>query len=63
MPFETMNPIMLNKNHILANFIVQDSHHRIKHNGERHILSEARNEYWIPRGKSLIKHIFYYCIT
>ena len=31
-----MNPIILNRNHILTNFIVQDCHLRIKHNGERH---------------------------
>ena len=48
--YETRNPITLNKNHY------------IKHNGERHTLSEVRKEYWIPRGKSYIKHFLYHCI-
>ena len=49
MPYETRNPIILNRNHLLAKLIVEDCHCRIKHNEERHTLSEVRNEYWIPQ--------------
>ena len=61
-PYETRNPIILNRNHVLTKLIVEDCHYRIKHNGERHTLSEVRKEYWIPRGKSYIKQILYHCI-
>ena len=39
-----------------------DAHERIKHNGERHTLTEVRNQY-IPRGKSFIKKILSKCVT
>ena len=42
--------------------IVLDAHERIKHNGERHTLTEVRNQY-IPRGKSFIKKILSKCVT
>ena len=57
-----MNPIILNRNHLLTKLIVEDCHYLIKHNGERHTLSEARKEYWILRGKSYIKQTLYHCI-
>ena len=46
----------------MTKLIVEDCHHHIKHNGKKHTLSEVRKEYWIPRGKSYIKQIPYYCI-
>ena len=61
-PYETRKPIILKWNHVLTKLIVADCHYRIKHNGERHTLSEVRKEYWIPRGKSYIKLILYHCI-
>ena len=52
----------MNRNHLLTKLIVEDCHYRIKHNGERHTLSQVRKEYWIPRGKSYIKQTLYHCI-
>ena len=34
-PYDTRNPIILNRNHLLKKLIVEDCHDRIKHNGER----------------------------
>ena len=51
----------MNRNDVLRKLFVEDCHHRIKHNGERHTVSEVRKEYWIPRGKSY-KQILYHCI-
>ena len=61
-PYETRNPIILNRNHLLTKLIVDDCHYHIKHNGERHTLSEARKEYWILSGKSYMKQTLYQCI-
>ena len=36
-PYETRNPITLNRNHVLTKLIVEDCHYCIKHNGERNI--------------------------
>ena len=60
--YETRNAIILNRNRLLTELIVEDCHYCIKHNGERHTLNEVRKEYWIPREKSYIKHILYHCI-
>ena len=62
-PYETRNPIILNRNHVLTKLIVEDCHYRIIHNGERHTPSKVRKEYWIPRGKSYIRQILYHCIV
>ena len=51
-PYETRNPIILDRNHLLTKLIV----------GDWHTLSEVGKEYWIPRGKSYIKQILYHCI-
>ena len=54
--------IILNRKKLLTKLIVGDCHYRIKHNGERHTLSEMRKEYCTPRGKSYIKQILNHCI-
>ena len=60
--YETRNRIILNRKNLLTKLIVGDCHYRIKHNGERHTLSEMRKEYCTPRGKSYIKQILNHCI-
>ena len=44
-PYETRNFIILNRNHLLKKLIVEDCHYRIKHNEERHTISEVKKEY------------------
>ena len=55
--------MLLNRYHKLTRLIILDAQERIKHNGERHTLTEVRNQYWIPRGKSFIKKILSKCVT
>ena len=63
LPYRTKKPILLNRNHELTRLIVLDAHERIKHSGERHTLTEVQNQYWMPRGKRLIKKILNKCDT
>lgn len=50
-------------NHELTDLIVMDAHKEIKHCGERHTLSEVRNQHWIQRGKIYINKVLYKCIN
>ena len=63
LPYSAKKPILLNRYHKLTRLIILDAQERIKHNGERHTLTEVRNQYWIPRGKSFIKKILSKCVT
>ena len=63
LPYSLKEPILLKRDHFLTRLIVWDAHLKVKHNGERQTLAEVRNEYWIPRGKSLVKQILKQCIT
>ena len=63
LPYSLKEPILLKRDHFLTRLIVWDAHLKVKHNGERQTLAEVRNEYWISRGKSLVKQILKQCIT
>ena len=60
--YEIKNPIILCRNHKLAELVVWDAHYRVKHQGERQTLTEIRSAYWIPRGKSFVKKILHRCL-
>lgn len=62
LPYNLKEPLLLNRSHRLTYLIIIDAHQRVKHNGLNHTLSEIRKEYWIPRGKSLIKQYLHKCI-
>ena len=62
-PYSLKEPILLKRDHFLTRLIASDAYLKVKHNGERQTLAEVRNEYWIPRGKSLVKQILKQCIT
>ena len=42
---------------------VMDAHEEINHNGERHKLSQVRNQHWIQRSKSYINKVLHKCIN
>ena len=63
LPCSITKPILLNRNHKLTRLIVLGPRERIQRSGERHTLTEVRNQYWIPRGKSFIKKILNKCVT
>ena len=61
LPYSTRAPIILCRKHRLSELIVLEKHTLVKHNGERQTLAEVRRNYWIPRGKSFVKHVLLPC--
>ena len=61
--YETKYPVLLPRGHHLSRLIVTKSHETVKHNGIRETLTELRSEYWISKGRQLIKSILSKCVT
>ena len=58
---ETRNPILIPRNHILANLIVKQSHENVLHNGVKETLMDLRSRFWIVKGRQLVKKIVHAC--
>ena len=61
--YETKYPVLLPRGHHLSRLIVTKSHETVKHNGIRETLTEQRSEYWISKGRQLVKSILTKCVT
>ncbi|XP_077073702.1 uncharacterized protein LOC143724510 [Siphateles boraxobius] len=61
MPAEAKHPIILPKNHRVADLILQDSHERLGHSGRNHVLSHVRQKYWIIDSSSSIRRMLSRC--
>lgn len=51
-PFDNKAPIMLNRDHRLAEIIVNYCHSKVLHRGVKQTLTELRSKYWITKGRS-----------
>ncbi|MFH4978849.1 hypothetical protein AB6A40_005558 [Gnathostoma spinigerum] len=51
------SPILLPKSSSLTKFIILDSHQRVGHMGTSATLAEVRQRFWIPRGRSVVRHV------
>ena len=60
---EIKYPILLPKESHLTTLIVQDRHKRVKHSGVKDTLLEVRENFWIPKGRRMIKSIIYKCVV
>ena len=60
-PTNTKYPILLCNKSNLTQLIVIDAHKRMKHSGVRETLAEVRRDYWIPRGRNLVRKIIHQC--
>ena len=61
LPYETKNPILLNRDDYLTVLIVKNEHKNIKHRGLKQTLTQIRNKYWIPAGRQYVKRIISSC--
>ena len=60
-PYETKEPIMLDRNHKLTELIIWQCHEIVKHEGTRETLAEFQATYWATQSKSLVKKILFRC--
>ena len=56
-------PVLLARNHRLAELIVIRTHVMLKHSGVKQTLTEIRQKYWIPKGRSYIRKLLFNCVT
>ena len=62
LPYETKFPILLPRRHHFTYLIVYKSHTTVKHNGVRETLTEIRSEYWITKGRQIVKTLLSKCV-
>ena len=58
---ESKYPVILPKEHKLAQLIVLDCHEKVHHLKVRATLAELRSRFWIPRGRQFVKKILKPC--
>ena len=46
-----------------ALFIIEDNHNKVHHNGLKGTLTQVRSQYWMTRGRKVVKKILGTCIT
>ena len=61
-PYSIKHPILLSRAHPLTTLIVREAHERVFHNGVKETLTESRRRFWIPKGRSLTRHIVHCCV-
>ena len=52
---DTVNPVLLPTHHHLTNLVVKEVHSKIMHGGVASTLTAIRDNYWIPRGREVVK--------
>ena len=60
-PYDTKEPIMLDRNHKLTEMIIWHCHDIVKHDGLRETLAEIQSRFWITQSKGLVKRILFRC--
>ena len=63
LPYETKYPVLLPKRHHFTHLVVYKSHSVVKHNGVRETLMQVRSEYWICKGRQVVKTLVSKCVT
>jgi len=63
LPLNAKNPILLPPNHPFVSLLIQQYHERSKHSGVNDTLTLLRENYWILKGKRVVKQIISKCVT
>ena len=59
--YATKFPVLLPRTHHFTRLVIQRCHESVKHNGLRETLTELRANYWIVRGRQLVKSFITRC--
>ena len=54
LPFETKQPIFLEKDSHFTYLVIRDCHRKVKHLKVRSTLTELRSSYWVPQGRRTV---------
>jgi len=62
LPFDATHPMIIPKEHPIAELIVRYYHKLLGHGGREHVLCTLRQYYWILHGRSLVRQLLHNCI-
>ena len=62
LPYETKFPILLPRRHHFTYLIVYNSQGTVKHNWIRETLTKLRLEYWVTKGRQVVKTLMSKCL-
>ena len=61
LPYSTKYPVILPGDHHLTALYVHRAHARVLHNGVKETLAELRSQFWVVKGRSVVKRILHNC--
>ena len=56
-------PILLPRRHHVTRLIVEACHRKVNHGGVKETLAELKSEYWVPKGRQLVKKPLHQCVV
>ena len=56
------HPILLDASHHITKLIVHSCHKKVQHGGVRETLSILRSQYWIVKGRSVLRRLLHNCV-
>lgn len=62
LPHDQMHPAILPRRSHFTSLVVEDCHKRTLHGGAQLTLGTIRREYWIPRGRLVVKGCIHRCV-
>ena len=62
-PEDFKHPVILPKKSFVVDLIICDAHEKVAHAGRGITLSTLRNQYWIPKANSVVRHLISKCVV
>jgi len=60
--FGSKYPMILPPNHHVTQLLIAHYHQKLAHAGQEHILARIREQFWIPKGRSVVRRVVRSCI-
>ena len=61
LPYEANKPCSLPNDSLFTNLVAQECHQRVMHGGVNATLAEVRRQFWIPKGRQVVKKMLKQC--
>ena len=61
--FASKHPAILPADEQVCRLVIADAHRRVFHSGLERTLTELRSQFWLCRGRSLVKKVIYGCLV
>ena len=59
---DAIYPIYIPENCYFTTLLIRDVHNRLLHAGTAHTLSQIRTEYWIHKGRKVVRSVLLKCM-